>query len=565
MNARPGIITNLDIAEEQIIFWRKHLDIAIEDLFPPIRLTRDQHVIARAFGNGDDIKVVQSRGSGKTWLIALCAFTMCVLYPGTIVGVCSGTAMQATIVLQKLKMLADQNPNIANEISASNAKSLVQLAKDKGKCTLKNGSFIESFSIDSMRGLRLKIAIIDESPEVDQESQDAIVSPTKNYRREISFNYDFPDYSSKTVNITSACEKSNSFYNDFVRVCREMAKGTPGAFACALDYRAAAANGITDMDFFIKEKERMPDLTFQMEYGSKFVGANSNSALPFTLTTPCRTLEKIEMEQPKNSKSRYVICADIATSTAKGSDNSIVIVIKFTERADGSFVRKVVNIRSYNGKPLDFLANEIRKMYHLRFPNTEKIVYDARGVGDSLDRFFDQEWVDPITGKEYPPLVVDDEPLTNPDAQQILHPFRAVNTLNQRIYTNLRVALEKHTIELPASERLIRSQQLEIEDESKRMSPQEMAVFLEADALQFEMGNIVEKTSASGNKTYDVPRANQHKDRYSALAMANDYISEIEKENVRMHKRGPVCVGITGGFDDGFSRKIARDFSHSKF
>lgn len=546
MIARPGVITNMDLAEEQIIFYRDHLDIAIEDLFPPIRLTRDQHVIARAFGRGDDMKIVQSRGSGKTWLIALCAFTMCVLYPGTVVGVCSGTAMQATIVLQKLKMLADQNPNIANEISASNARSLVQLSKDKGKCTLKNGSYIESFSIESMRGLRLKIAIIDESPEVDQESQDAIVSPTKNFRRDISFNYDFPDYPSKTVNITSACEKSNSFYDDFVRVCREMAKGTPGAFACALDYNAAAANGITEMEFFMKEKERMPDLVFQMEYGSKFVGANSNSAFPFDLTTPCRTLDVIEMEQPKNSKSRYVICLDIATSTAKGSDNSVMLVEKFTERSDGSFAKKVVNIRSYNGKPLDYLADEVRRMYHIKFPNTEKIVYDARGLGDSFDRFFDKEWIDPYTGKEYPPLVVDDEQRINPDAIQVLHPFRAVNTLNQRIYTNLRVALEKRTIELPIQERTMRSRQQEIDDSSKRLTPEELAVYLEADALQFEMGNIVEKTSSSGNKTYDVPRANQHKDRYSALAMANDYICEIEKENKRNHRRGPVCVGEVG-------------------
>lgn len=560
MIARAGVITNLDVAEEQIIFYRDHLDIAIEDLFPPIRLTRDQHVIARAFGRGDDLKIVQSRGSGKTWLIALCAFTMCVLYPGSIVGVCSGTAMQATIVLQKLKLIADQNINVANEISASNARSLVQLSKDKGKCTLKNSSFIESFSIESMRGTRLKIAIIDESPEVDQESQDAIVSPTKNFRRDISFTYDFPDYPSKTVNITSACEKTNSFYGDFVRVCREMARGVPGAFACALDYNAAAANGITDMDFFMKEKERMPDLIFQMEYGSKFVGANSNSAFPFDLTTPCRTLEQIEMEQPKNSKSRYVICLDIATSQAKGSDNSILTVEKFTERSDGSFAKKLVHIRSYNGKPLDFLAEEVRRYYHLKFPNTEKIIYDARGIGDSFDRFFDKEWIDPLSGKEFPPLVVDDMPLTNPDAEQVLHPFRAVNQLNQRIYTNLRVALEKHTIELPMNSRIMRDKQIQIDDDLKRMSDEEFANFIEADALQFEMGNIVEKTSSSGNKTYDVPKATQHKDRYSSLAMANDYICELEKESMRLHKRGPVCVGITGGFDDFESKRIARSF-----
>jgi hypothetical protein len=125
-----------------------------------------------------------------------------------------------------------------------------------------------------------------------------------------------------------------------------------------------------------------------------------------------------------------------------------------------------------------------------------------------------------------------------------LHPFRAVNTLNQRIYTNLRVVLEKKKIELPIQERTMRARQQEIEDEKARLTKEEMAVFLEADALQFEMGNIVEKTSSSGNKTYDVPHAGQHKDRYSSLAMANDYISELEKENIKRFHRGGTCIGF---------------------
>lgn len=35
--ARPGVITNLDLAEEQIIFYRSHLDIFIEDAYYPIK------------------------------------------------------------------------------------------------------------------------------------------------------------------------------------------------------------------------------------------------------------------------------------------------------------------------------------------------------------------------------------------------------------------------------------------------------------------------------------------------------------------------------------------------
>lgn len=560
MVPRMGVITDWDLMEKQVMFYRSHLDIFIEDCFAPIKLTRDQHVIMRQFGNCIDSKDTCSRGFGKTWLAALGGFAIAVLYPGTTVGIVSATAMQATLALGKLKLIAEQNSNIANEINATNARTLVSVSKDSSKCVLKNGSVLESVALQSARGRRFKVVIVDEALDVDQKSLEAIIAPTRNATREICFNYGFKDFPSKTITITSACEKSNQYYDNFVKDVRKMAQGDKTVFACALDYRAAAANGITNMDFFMKEKERMPELIFQMEYGSKFVGANSNSAFPFDLTTPCRTLEQIEMEQPKNSKSRYVICVDIATSQAKGSDNTVLTIEKFTEKSDGSYAKKLVHIRSYNGKPLDFLAEEVRKYYHLRFPNTEKIIYDARGLGDSFDRFFDKEWIDPYSGKEYPPLVVDDQPLSNPDAQQVLHPFRAVNQLNQRIYTNLRVALEKRTIELPMNERTIRAKQQEIENPNDRLKPEEMAVFLEADALQFEMGNIVEKTSASGNKTYDVPRANQHKDRYSSLAMANDYISELEKESMRLHKRGPVCVGIVGGFEDAESKRIAKSF-----
>lgn len=539
---------NAELWEQQILFWRTHLDIFIEDCFPPIKLTRDQHVIARQIGNCVDCKIVQSRGSGKTWLTALCVHALCSLYPGTPIGVTSVTAAQATLVLLKLKQLADQNPNIANELTSNGARTLVQMSKDSSSAFYKNGSSIRSCSLQAMRGSRFKVVVVDESLDVDPDEQEAIVSPTRNARRYTYYSYGVPDFQSKTINITSACEKNNGFYQVFLHTLRQMAKGDKDFFACALDYRAAAANGVTDMSFFDKERERMPSAIFDIEYGSKFIGANSNSVFPYELTTSCRTLEKVELEQPKNSKSRYVIGLDIATSEAKDSDNSIVTVIKFTERNDGSFAKKLVYIRSYSGKKLDYLAEEIRRLYHLRFPNTEKIIFDARGLGDSLDRFFDKEWIDPSTGKEYPPLVVDDMPNANSAAQAILHPFRAVQTLNQRIFTNLRVALEKKTIELPCQYRIMQGKQMEIEDPAKRMPQEQMAIYIEADALVVEMGNIVAKVGASGNVLYDTPRHTMHKDRYSSLAMNNDYICELEKESIARHTRGATCIGLVSAF-----------------
>ena len=556
---RPGAITNWGAIEEQVIYYRTHMDMFIEDAFAPIKLTPVQHVIAREVGNAMVSAVVAPRGYGKTWLIANIGLSLGSLYPGTKILVVAPTADQATRIAEKIRDLANENENIANEIKPTNARTYVSISKDSSTCTLKNGSMIESVAIGSARSRRAKLVIVDEARDVDMEVLKAVVSPTRNETRYNCRAYGFEDYPSKLVYITSACPKSFEFYKEFQRILQRMARGDKKYFACALHYKTPLREGLTNEEYYEEERASLPEITFRMEYESKFIGASENSAFPYELVQSCRTLNNIEMEQPKGSKSRYILSLDIATSKAKGSDNSILMVHKFTEKKDGSFNRQVVHIRSYNGQPLDYLAEQVREYFHIKFPNAEKIVYDARGLGDSFDRFFDKAWLDVSSGKEYPPLVVDDEPLTNPDAVQALHPFRAVNTLNQRIYTNLRVALEKQIIELPNASRIIKDKLMGME-ESKRMSKEEFANFIEADALQIEMGNVVAKTGASGNVIYDVPKSTMHKDRYSSLAMGNDYISELEKESVRLHKHGPVCIGIVGGFEDAESRRIAKSF-----
>ena len=66
----------------------------------------------------------------------------------------------------------------------------------------------------------------------------------------------------------------------------------------------------------------------------------------------------------------------------------------------------------------------------------------------------------------------------------------------------------------------------------RKLTMQEKAIYLESDALQIEMGNIVSKTGTGGTIIYDTARTNQHKDRYSALAMAVRYIAELEEARI---------------------------------
>lgn len=363
---------------------------------------------------------------------------MGVLYPGSLIAVVSGTAEQATLIIKKIQDYFVRNPEILREIQCDGHRP-VQLSRNKGVCTLKNGSKIESYSIGTMRGNRAKIVVIDESPEVKEDDLEAVVGPVRNTKRDICHQRGIADYPSKTVSITSACLKSNYFYAMFMRALREFARGNPAFFACALDYTSAARVGITDMSFFRSEQKKMAESKFSMEYGSIFVGAESGSLFPYDLTESCRVLRRVEYAQPRGSTSDYVMGVDLATSSEKTADNAVICVLKLIELENGAYMKRLVYLRSYHGKRLDALADEVRETY-TRFPNISRIVFDNRGLGDALPEFLSQPWTDPRTGKELPPWVPDDERSIIHSAVPILRSVKATAQLNQQMASSLRIA-----------------------------------------------------------------------------------------------------------------------------
>lgn len=343
-----------------------------------------------------------------------------------------------TLIVKKIQDYFIRNPEIMREIQCDGHRP-VQLSRNKGVCTLKNGSKIESYSVGTMRGNRAKIMVIDESPEVKADDLDAVIGPVRNTKRDICHQRGIADYPSKTISITSACLKSNYFYSMFVSALRDFAKGSTGSFACALDYRSAARVGITDMEFFRKEQRKMPEAKFAMEYGSIFVGAESGSMFPYDLTEGCRTLRQVEYAQPSGSSSDYVIGVDLATSTDRKADNAVICVIKLADMENGAYLKKLVYLRSYHGKRLDALAEEVRRTFS-RFPRTTRIVFDHRGLGDAFPQFLAQPWIDPESGKEYPPWTLDDERTIIHNAVPILRSVKASAQINQQLVSCLRVA-----------------------------------------------------------------------------------------------------------------------------
>lgn len=191
----------------------------------------------------------------------------------------------------------------------------------------------------------------------------------------------------------------------------------------------------------------------------------------------------------------------------------------------------------------------------VKFPNISRIVVDCRGLGDAFPAFLSKPWTDPETNKEYPPIVPDNEVSLIHNALPILHPVIANNTVNQQMVSATTIAFEQKSIELPVSSRLIIGNRIAARDGdadgmSKNLTMHEKAIFVEADALQVEMGNIVGKEMQSGAIIYDVAKSTQHKDRYSALGMALKYISEVEdiRKKKYIQRGSEAVIGIVTKF-----------------
>lgn len=543
-------IKNYEAWAKQIWFWRTHLDRFIEEYFK-IKLKPQQRVDARIFGLTQNADFVKNRGAGKTWLIAICCIAMGVLYPGSLIAVISSTAEQAVLVVKKIDEKFIGYPDVLREIDSTRHNHPVQINAHKGVCTLKNGSKIESYSMGTFRGNRAKILICDEAPDIKKNDLDAVAKPVTNETRDICIQRNIHDYPSKIISMTSACLKNNYYYTDFINKLKRMAQGDMNVFAWAMSYTEAVREGISQQSYFDEQRKGMTDEKFKMEYESIFLGAADGAVFPFDLTDRCRTLTDVEIAQPAKCTCEYVMSLDIATSSASNADNAAMTTFKLVELENGGYLKQVVRIQTFKGKRLDALATEVRKNL-VKFPNTIKVVVDVRGLGDAFPQFMNKPWTDPETGKEYPPLVRDDEPTLIDNAVPLIRAFVASNLLNQQMVNATTIALEQESVQFPINSRYIIGNKIaDIDDGetiTKSLTTQEKAIFVEADALQIEMGNIVGRQGANGNIIFDTAKSTGHKDRCSSLMMGIHYISGLEEDRKRKLMRGgaEMTWGITG-------------------
>lgn len=537
-------IKNIKEWVQQIWYYRKHLDIFVEDFFStkehPIKLFPFQKVIIRQIGNCQFIDDVESRGLGKTFKAALALFGLAVLYPNSEGLIVSKTARQAILTIKYIRNLAEKNNNVAREIKSS------KITKDYACVILRNGSILEAMamSIDgsNIRGLRKKFVYVDESAWVSTEVVLSVLMPMLQRKRDIYWrlkDQGFEDFPSKFIQTSSAYLKSCEYFERF-KVNLSNMKKDDNQFVCALPYTVGVKYGILTEDFILAQKKQMPINSFEMEWNARFIGSADGACFPYDLTEPCRTLDKVELVQPKNSKTKYVLSFDIATSTKETADNACATLLKIVENSNGTYKKFLVNMKTYHGFKLEQLVEELR-IFCIRFPNIEKVIIDINALGEGMISLLNSPFVSD-EDKEYPPLLPDDSEHSL-KGSKIIRCVRADNKYNNRMATATRMYLENKSLKLPLTSNGLRR---DFENkENEKMTKEKLAIFIETDALQYEMGNIVSRVTHSGNVVYETSNSGMLKDRYTSLGMALEYIMELEDLNKKNKNKGnEICFGF---------------------
>lgn len=366
-----------------------------------------------------------SRGLGKSWLIALIAIIKCILYPGSIVVIASGTKGQAEkIVINKIKMdLWEKYPNIRREISE------ISVSQRKTGCVFHNGSQIVTVTAnDNARGERANFIIVDEHRLIKKEVYESVIEPFATFIRQPGFMskreyYDYEEPANQIIYMSSAWYKSHWIFTDAEDSVASMIDGDNIKFVTAIPYQLGIKEKIISKNHIknVMKKTDFDPASFGMEYKCQFYGEASgaflklidfdknrklyNAYVPRKSHEIMEDIEKYGKPRPKHFVKQEdelrLISIDISLIPGKKNDNTSLTFIRLLPAKNGNYyVKHIVNVITMHGLHSDVQAMIIKR-YFYDF-QADYVIMDTNGNGISIFDSLAKVSYDDETGQEYP-------------------------------------------------------------------------------------------------------------------------------------------------------------------
>lgn len=547
------IRAQMPFLREYISFWREYPDLFVEFLCghnpQNFKLFFYQRVFLRAVIRHRYAYATFPRAYSKSFLSVLILMIRCILFPGSHLFVTTGGKEQAAgIAKEKVEELCKLIPGIRNEIDWSRGAS--KASKDMVEYKFKNGSVLDIMAArQSSRGKRATGGLMEECILIDQTLLNEVIIPTMNVDRRLS---DGTRHKEEVINksqiyVTTAGWKNSFAYEKLIQILIQQIIEPSEAVVLGGTWRIPVLEELLSKSFIeeLKLDGTYNDASFAREYESEWSGDAENAFFSSEKFDKHRVLLQPEYEYSgRSSKSAYYV---LGVDVGRKDCTTECMVFKVTPQAQGSSLKTLVNIYTWEAEHFGIQAINIKKLFYKYKART--VAIDANGLGAGLVDFMLIDQVDPETGDILPNFGVggatwenwekDFRKYKTPDTElDAMYLIKANAPINTEAHTYVQTQLASGKIKFLIDESQAKSklmgtkmgQAMSADKRADYLKPFTLTTILREQMLNLveenEGVNILLKQSSKGIK----------KDKFSAFEYGLYYIKQEEDRKKKRRK-----------------------------
>ena len=538
---------------KKIAFYREYPDLFIDDIKGPdctFKFYFYQRVFLRIVMRHRYVYATFPRAYSKSFLSMMALMIRCILYPNSHLFVTTGGKEQAaSITIAKIEEICHLIPALEGEINWERGVS--KKSKNDVKYIFKNGSVIDILAAtERSRGQRRTGGVMEECVSIDQTMLNEVIIPTTNVDRRLPDGSRDPNevVNKSQVYITTAGWKNSFAFSKLIELLIRSILDPNEVMVMGGTYETPVKEGLLNEDFVdeLKLSGTYQEDSFDREYRSKWSGDVENAFYSSEEFDKHRVLLQPEYEYSgRSSKNAYYV---LGVDVGRVGCTTEVCVFKVTPQPQGSALKTLVNIYTYEAEHFEKQALNIKELYYKY--KARMIAIDANGLGVGLVDFMTTKQIDPDTGDTISAFGVaggtaEDvmeqyKKIKGPDVEEnVLYLIKANAPINTEAYTYAKTQMSSGKVkflidEAQAKTKLMDTkvgQNMTPEKRNEYLMPFQLTSVLKAQMLNLveenEGVNIILKQSNKGIK----------KDKFSAFIYGLYYIKQEEERKKKRKGR----------------------------
>ena len=540
------------VLRQYIAYWREYPDMFVDFLQTGNDPTRKktlvfyfyQRVFLRIAVRFRQVYAVFPRGYSKSFLAVLSLMVRCILYPGSkLFTAAGGKSQSAGILKEKVDELCRLVPAFEKEIDRRPGKT--QETKDKCIYRFTNGSYFDNVAAnEKARGGRRHAGVLEECVGIDGKILQEVLIPMLSISRRC---LDGTVQRDETLNkaqlyITTAGYKNSFPYDKLIQTLVKMVTEPGSAYILGGTYKIPVLTGQYEKTFVQDQKRdgTFNEAAFGREYESRWSGTVEDAFFDGEKFDKNRQLLAPEKEASgRSSKMAYYV---LSVDVGRKGCQSVVCVFKVTPQPQGSAIKSLVNIYTFEDEHFEDQAIRIKKLYYKY--KARRLVIDGNGLGIGLIDYMVKRQIDP-SGDIYPDFGIYN------DTEGYYKKYRTVDTednaiyiikanapINTEAYSIVQSSIESGKVKFLIDEKTAENKLLGTKV-GQGMSPAQRGEYLMpfklTSILREEMLNLREENEGVNIILKQASKAIK-KDKFSALCYGLYYIKH-EEESKKRKKR----------------------------